>query len=160
MQPPNTSPASAQCAQQFVAGVRERVGKIVVGQDVVVERVMIALLTGGHLLLQGLPGLAKTLLVNAVAKAINLDFKRVQFTVDMLPSDIIGSEIIDQKTGETVAMMDGGEITRRRTAAARAPGPVAVRAVRKRRELVITLTLDIAIAPAARAGLRSVLVNG
>ena len=80
-----------QTAQQFVAGIRERVAKIVVGQDIVVERVMIALLTGGHLLLQGLPGLAKTLLVNTIAKAINLEFKRVQFTVDMLPSDIIGS---------------------------------------------------------------------
>jgi MoxR-like ATPase len=87
-------------AQEFVSSVRERVAKIVVGQDVVVERVMIALLTGGHLLLQGLPGLAKTLLVNTIAKAINLDFKRIQFTVDMLPSDIIGSEIIDQKSGE------------------------------------------------------------
>jgi MoxR-like ATPase len=85
---------------QFVASIRERVAKIVVGQDIVVERVMIALLTGGHLLLQGLPGLAKTLLVNTIAKAINLDFKRIQFTVDMLPSDIIGSEIIDQKTGD------------------------------------------------------------
>jgi MoxR-like ATPase len=73
---------------------------VVVGQDVVVERVMIALLTGGHLLLQGMPGLAKTLLVNTVAKAIHLDFKRIQFTVDMLPSDILGSEVVDQKTGE------------------------------------------------------------
>src|SRR5829696_2241065 len=90
----------AQTAQQFVASVRERVARIVVGQDVVVERVMIALLTGGHLLLQGLPGLAKTLLVNTIAKAINLDFKRIQFTVDMLPSDIVGSEIIEQKSGE------------------------------------------------------------
>lgn len=87
-------------AQKFVAGVRERVAKIVVGQDVVVERILIAMLTGGHLLLQGLPGLAKTLLVHAIAKAINLDFKRIQFTVDMLPSDIVGSEIIDQKSGE------------------------------------------------------------
>jgi len=92
--------ASAQTAQQFVSEVRQRVAKVVVGQDVVVERVMIALLTGGHLLLQGLPGLAKTLLVNTIARAINLDFKRVQFTVDMLPSDIIGSEIIDQKSGD------------------------------------------------------------
>jgi MoxR-like ATPase len=92
--------AKPQSPQQFVAGVRERVAKIVVGQDVVVERVMIALLTGGHLLLQGLPGLAKTLLVNTIAKAINLDFKRIQFTIDMLPSDIIGSEIIEQKSGE------------------------------------------------------------
>jgi MoxR-like ATPase len=61
---------------------------------------MIALLTGGHLLLQGMPGLAKTLLVNTVAKAIHLDFKRIQFTVDMLPSDILGSEVVDLKTGE------------------------------------------------------------
>ncbi|MFN0079844.1 MAG: AAA family ATPase, partial [Prosthecobacter sp.] len=102
--PTQTTAASSstkpQSPQQFVAGVRERVAKIVVGQDVVVERVMIALLTGGHLLLQGLPGLAKTLLVNTIAKAINLDFKRIQFTIDMLPSDIIGSEIIEQKSGE------------------------------------------------------------
>ena len=94
---PNTK---SKTAQQFITGVRESVAKVVVGQDVVVERVMIALLTGGHLLLQGLPGLAKTLLVNTIAKAVNLDFKRIQFTVDMLPSDIIGSEIIDQKSGE------------------------------------------------------------
>jgi len=91
---------AAAAAHQFVSNIRERVAKIVVGQDVVVERVMIALLTGGHLLLQGLPGLGKTLLVNTIAKAVNLDFKRVQFTVDMLPSDIVGSEIIDPKTGE------------------------------------------------------------
>ncbi len=87
-------------SQQFVAAVRTRVGQVVVGQDVVVERVMIALLTGGHLLLQGMPGLAKTLLVNTVAKAIHLDFKRIQFTVDMLPSDILGSEVVDLKSGE------------------------------------------------------------
>jgi MoxR-like ATPase len=92
--------SSAQSSQQFVGAVRARVGQVVVGQDVVVERVMIALLTGGHLLLQGMPGLAKTLLVNTVAKAIHLDFKRIQFTVDMLPSDILGSEVVDQKTGE------------------------------------------------------------
>ena len=69
-----SSSPNPQSPQQFVNGVRERVAKIVVGQDVVVERVMIALLTGGHLLLQGLPGLAKTLLVNTIAMAINLDF--------------------------------------------------------------------------------------
>lgn len=96
----STTTTKPQSPQRFVAGVRERVAKIVVGQDVVVERVMIALLTGGHLLLQGLPGLAKTLLVNTIAKAINLDFKRIQFTIDMLPSDIIGSEIIEQRSGE------------------------------------------------------------
>lgn len=83
----------------FVQAVRDRVGEVVVGQDVVVERMMIALLTGGHLLLLGVPGTAKTLLVNAVAKAVDLQFSRVQFTIDMLPSDIIGSELLDQATG-------------------------------------------------------------
>ena len=84
----------------FVQAVRERVAEVVVGQDVVVERMMIALLTGGHLLLLGVPGIAKTLLVNAVARAVDLKFSRVQFTIDMLPSDILGSEILDQSTGK------------------------------------------------------------
>ena len=71
-----------------------------VGQDVVVERLLIALVTGGHLLLQGVPGLAKTLLVAAMSKTIDLQFARIQFTVDLLPSDIVGSEILDQKSNE------------------------------------------------------------
>lgn len=87
-------------SSEFVAKVRQRVAKVVVGQDVVVERMLIALFTGGHLLLQGVPGVGKTLLVNAVANAIDLQFSRVQFTIDMLPSDIIGSEILDQKSGK------------------------------------------------------------
>jgi len=86
--------------QQFVDAVRERVARAVVGQDTVVERMLIALFTGGHLLLQGMPGLAKTLLVNAMARAIDLKFARVQFTIDLLPSDIVGSEILDQRTSE------------------------------------------------------------
>ena len=86
--------------QAFVGELRERVAKIVVGQDAVIERVLIALFTGGHLLLQGVPGLAKTLLVVTIAKAVDLKFKRIQFTVDMLPSDIVGSEVLDQKTSE------------------------------------------------------------
>src|SRR5690349_13250476 len=84
----------------FVKAVRDRVGEVVVGQDTVVERMMIALLTSGHLLLLGVPGVAKTLLVNAVARAVDLKFSRVQFTIDMLPSDILGSEILDQASGK------------------------------------------------------------
>lgn len=84
----------------FVQAVRDRVAEVVVGQDIVVERMMIALLTGGHLLLVGVPGVAKTLLVNSLAKAVDLKFSRVQFTIDMLPSDIIGSELLDQATGK------------------------------------------------------------
>lgn len=86
--------------RRFLHDVKERVGTVVVGQDVVVERVLIALLTSGHLLLQGVPGLAKTLLVAALSKTVELHFARIQFTIDLLPSDIIGSEILDQKTHE------------------------------------------------------------
>ncbi len=82
----------------LIRDIRTRVAGVVVGQDIVVERILIALLTGGHLLLEGVPGLAKTLLVNAVAKTIGIAFGRVQFTIDMLPSDVLGSEILDQAT--------------------------------------------------------------
>lgn len=93
-------PAHAEQVGRFIREVRERVGTVVVGQDVVVERLLVALFTGGHLLLQGVPGLAKTLLVSVLSRSIDLDFKRIQFTVDLLPSDIVGSEILDQRTNE------------------------------------------------------------
>jgi MoxR-like ATPase len=86
--------------EQFLRDIRARVGTVVVGQEIVVERLLIALFTGGHLLLQGVPGLAKTLLVSALSKSVDLDFARVQFTIDLLPSDILGSEILDQRTNE------------------------------------------------------------
>jgi len=85
---------------RFIGDVRRHIGRVVVGQDVVVERLLIALFTGGHLLLQGVPGLAKTLLVACLSKAIDLQFARIQFTIDLLPSDILGSEILDQRTNE------------------------------------------------------------
>ncbi len=85
---------------EFITAIRERVAKVVVGQDVVVERTLIALFTGGHLLLQGVPGLAKTLLVSVLSKTVDLNFSRIQFTIDLLPSDILGSEILDQRTSE------------------------------------------------------------
>jgi MoxR-like ATPase len=91
---------NATTSARFVDAVRERVAQVVVGQDTVVERLLIALFTGGHLLLQGMPGLAKTLLVNCLARAIDVQFNRVQFTIDLLPSDIVGSEILDQAKGE------------------------------------------------------------
>ncbi|MEN8869626.1 MAG: MoxR family ATPase, partial [Akkermansiaceae bacterium] len=72
--------ASPAKTAAYIADIRERVGQIVVGQDVVVERTLIALLTSGHLLLEGMPGLAKTLLVNTISKALHLKFRRVQFT--------------------------------------------------------------------------------
>ena len=84
----------------YIEAIRKQVSNVVVGQDEVVERLLIALFTSGHILLQGMPGLAKTLLVNALGKAIHLDFSRVQFTIDLLPSDILGSEILDQSSGK------------------------------------------------------------
>ena len=83
---------------RFLRAIRERIAEVVVGQDVVVERLLIALLTGGHLLLQGVPGLAKTLLVATLSKTIDLAFARIQFTIDLLPSDILGSEVLDPRT--------------------------------------------------------------
>ncbi|MEQ8852708.1 MoxR family ATPase [Gimesia sp.] len=87
---------------QFIQAVRDQVATVVVGQDEVVERLLISLFTGGHILLQGVPGLAKTLLVSVLSKSIDLDFSRIQFTIDLLPSDILGSQILDQKANEFV----------------------------------------------------------
>jgi len=84
----------------FVARVQEEVSKIVVGQKTMVERIIMGLLTGGHVLLEGLPGLAKTLTVKSIADAIDVKFQRVQFTPDLLPSDLTGTMIYNQKTGE------------------------------------------------------------
>jgi MoxR-like ATPase len=93
-------PLTAGSTVEFIRAVRERVATVVVGQDDVVERMLIALFTGGHLLLQGVPGLAKTLLVSVLSKTIDLAFARIQFTIDLLPSDILGSEILDQHSGQ------------------------------------------------------------
>ena len=84
----------------FASSIRSHVEKTVVGLDLVLERTLISLLTGGHLLMEGVPGTAKTLMVQSVAHAVELQFGRVQFTIDLLPSDIIGSEILDKDSGE------------------------------------------------------------
>lgn len=97
---PSQQPPDLDKVIHYLNAIRGRVGKVVVGQDVVVERCLIALLTGGHLLLQGVPGLAKTLLVSVLSRSIDLHFARVQFTIDLLPSDILGSEILDQRTSQ------------------------------------------------------------
>src|SRR5687767_15990745 len=73
--------------------------KVIVGQDEVVDQVLIALFTGGHCLITGVPGLAKTLLIKTVASILDLRFKRIQFTPDLMPSDITGTEILDEQHG-------------------------------------------------------------
>ena len=87
--------AVAQLVSKYNALKRE-IKKVIVGQDQVVEEVLLAIFSGGHALLIGVPGLAKTLLVHTVAEALGLKFKRIQFTPDLMPSDILGSEILDQ----------------------------------------------------------------
>ncbi|WP_405327803.1 AAA family ATPase [Leeuwenhoekiella sp. LLG6367-2.1] len=76
--------------------LKKEIGKIIIGQDEVIEQIIISIFSGGHALLIGVPGLAKTLMVNTVAQTLGLDFKRIQFTPDLMPSDIVGSEILDE----------------------------------------------------------------
>jgi len=78
------------------ATLKNEIGKIIIGQEDAIDHVLISILCGGHSLLIGVPGLAKTLLVNSVSEALGLDFKRIQFTPDLMPSDIVGSEILDE----------------------------------------------------------------
>src|SRR5437867_5487827 len=93
----------ATISAEKVAEGRERIlnelRKVIVGQDEVVEEVLIALFTGGHVLITGVPGLAKTLLIKTLADILDLDFKRIQFTPDLMPSDITGTEILDEGEG-------------------------------------------------------------
>ena len=76
--------------------VREQLGKVIVGQNEVIEQLMIAIFAQGHCLLEGVPGLAKTLMVSTLADTLNLDFNRIQFTPDLMPSDIVGTEVIQE----------------------------------------------------------------
>ncbi len=80
--------------------IKQELAKIIVGQEDMIDALLIGLLTNGHILLEGVPGLAKTTTVKTLANVIDLEFKRVQFTPDLLPSDIIGAQIYDMKTGE------------------------------------------------------------
>ncbi|MDX1277426.1 MoxR family ATPase [Oceanihabitans sediminis] len=86
--------------EQFVKkykDLKQEIAKVIIGQDEVVNQILISVFSGGHSLLIGVPGLAKTLMVNTIAQALGLDFKRIQFTPDLMPSDILGSEILDEK---------------------------------------------------------------
>jgi MoxR-like ATPase len=84
---------------QLCKDLVDEVGKVLVGQERMVERLLVGLLTGGHVLLEGVPGLAKTLAVRSLARAIDTGFSRIQFTPDMLPADVIGTEVFNPKEG-------------------------------------------------------------
>ena len=81
----------------FVSLLTQEIGKVIVGQEHMVERLLIGLLSNGHVLLEGVPGLAKTLAINTLSKAVSVDFSRIQFTPDLLPADLIGTMIYNQK---------------------------------------------------------------
>lgn len=86
--------------QQKIKQVYSEVGKVVVGQDYMVNRLMVGLFTNGHILLEGVPGLAKTLTISTLAQVLHLDFQRIQFTPDLLPADLVGTMIYNQKEGK------------------------------------------------------------
>src|SRR3984885_10674880 len=94
--PSAVTAADASIVQEVV----RQVGRRIVGQDYMVERLLISLLTGGHVLLEGVPGLAKTLAVRTLAETIRTTFARIQFTPDLLPADVIGTQVYDQSNGQ------------------------------------------------------------
>lgn len=88
--------AAIQNLVQKQKELKREIAKVIVGQDEVVNQIILSIFSGGHALLVGVPGLAKTLMVNTISQALGLDFKRIQFTPDLMPSDILGSEILDE----------------------------------------------------------------
>jgi MoxR-like ATPase len=84
----------------LVAKIRDEVSKVIVGQEKLIDRLVLALVTDGHILLEGVPGLAKTLSVNTLAKVLGMDSKRISFTPDLLPADVVGTLVYSPKTGE------------------------------------------------------------
>jgi len=96
-QPPTSEDiARAKALRESFSKIKEQVSRVIVGQDSTIDQLLIAMLAGGHCLLEGVPGLAKTLMVRSLAQAMDLDFHRIQFTPDLMPADITGTDIIQQ----------------------------------------------------------------
>ena len=85
--------------QDKIKSVFDEIGKVVVGQEHMINRLLVGLFANGHILLEGVPGIAKTLTVSTLAKVLHLDFQRIQFTPDLLPADLVGTMIYNQKEG-------------------------------------------------------------
>ena len=97
---------------QQLRSARDEIGKVIVGQQAVVDEMLISLMAGGHCILEGVPGLAKTLMISTLAQTLDLVFHRVQFTPDLMPSDIIGTEILeeDHATGKRFFKFQKGPV--------------------------------------------------
>ena len=100
---------TAQFAQTFQT-IRDEVGKFIVGQQEIIENVLIAVCCGGHVLLEGVPGLGKTALVITLAKALDLQFGRIQFTPDLLPSDVVGTQVLSERDGRRELVFQRGPV--------------------------------------------------
>ena len=90
---------SVEAAEGIASRLRAELGRAIIGQQAVVEEILTAFVAGGHVLLRGVPGLAKTLLIKSLARAVHLNFSRIQFTPDLMPSDILGTEVIEEDRG-------------------------------------------------------------
>src|ERR1700758_2059722 len=88
--------AAVQRCEQAYNRIRDELAKVIVGQNDVIEQVLVALFARGHALLEGVPGLAKTLLISSLAESLSLSFKRIQFTPDLMPSDVTGTDVIQE----------------------------------------------------------------
>ncbi|SIS74282.1 MoxR-like ATPase [Filimonas lacunae] len=98
--------------QEKLSGLKKEIQKVIVGQDIILDEILVALLAGGHCLLEGVPGLAKTLMVRTLSQALHLPFRRIQFTPDLMPTDIIGTEILeeDHATGKRFFKFNKGPL--------------------------------------------------
>jgi MoxR-like ATPase len=101
---------SAQHFKDTFEKIRAEISKFIVGQQEIVEGVLIAIVCGGHVLLEGVPGLGKTALVNTIAKALHLKFQRIQFTPDLLPADVVGTQILVERGGQKVFDFQPGPV--------------------------------------------------
>ncbi|MEP6750373.1 MAG: MoxR family ATPase [Bacteroidota bacterium] len=108
----NNSEEAVQDLLQKLPLLKKEIQKVIVGQDAVLDEILIALLAGGHCLLEGVPGLAKTLMVKSISQALDLSFRRIQFTPDLMPADIIGTEILeeDHSTGKRFFKFNKGPL--------------------------------------------------
>src|SRR6187401_3535961 len=105
-----TAPNFAERVQEGRARTLAELRKVIVGQDEVIDQVLMALFTGGHCLITGVPGLAKTLLIKTLAEILDLSFKRIQFTPDLMPADITGTEVLDEDGGHRSLRFVSGPI--------------------------------------------------
>ena len=107
-----------QAADKFIETfnrIREEIGKFIVGQEEIIEQVLLAVVSGGHVLIEGVPGLGKTALVHTLSQALDLKFSRIQFTPDLLPADVVGTQVLIDRDGSKDLRFQPGPVSKRTT---------------------------------------------